>query len=309
MKRMTRLLLCALCAAALLSGCGNQTTEPSTSASAVVAESDAFEGIKMMNYMDTLLTRHSSVYFVDSLYKDESRAVPTVITTGQYTKDGEHVQYHQDKYSDQDGILYDTEGHADDTYAGALYECGTKAEDGKTMTLYYDEETYQIQIFDRWSGVTSLDGTVLSASESSDGELVVEVKSAASPDYVITRYVADKETYEIKSYTMTEYDQNDKVVSVLQRTVTYDQPQTFELSPFQTILGGQDYCELNVICDPEGEDMRVNWYPVAHDTTVFFSDLDRYTLYSDDALTQTMDPLSSIDVTGEVQNVFVVPNP
>ena len=55
--------------------------------------------------------------------------------------------------------------------------------------------------------------------------------------------------------------------------------------------------------------MRVNWYPVAHDTTVFFSDLDRYTLYSDDALTQTMDPLSSIDVTGEVQNVFVVPNP
>lgn len=309
MKRMTRLLLCALCAAALLSGCGNKTTEPSTAASAVAAESDAFEGIKMMNYMDTLLTRHSSVYFVDSLYKDESRAVPTVITTGQYTKDGEHVQYHQDMYSDQDGILYDTEGHADDTYAGALYECGTKAEDGKTMTLYYDEETYQIQIFDRWNGVTSQDGTVLSASESSDGELVVEVKSAASPDYTITRYVADKETYEIKSYTMTEYDQNDKVVSVLQRTVTYDQPQTFELSPFQTILGGQDYCELNVICDPEGENMRVNWYPVAHDTTVFFSDLDRYTLYSDDALTQTMDPLSSIDVTGEVQNVFVVPNP
>lgn len=319
MKQTTKVLMCTLCVAALLSGCG-QTQKPSASASASSggtsssAEkqdlSASLELLRAANSLNALTDRHTAIYFTDEYYQGAESAVPDSAVAGQYFMENGHLQMIY-KYSDRDGTVHYSQGHGDDTYAAALYECGPQADDQKYMTLFYDEDSYRTALAARWDLTDDVQETVVSDELRDDGTREVTTQSKASeedPSSTVAVYTVDGDTYEIQAYTATTYDETGAEVAKVQHSVIYDTPQTFEFSPFEAIIGGKDYCELSVICDPQQDDMRVNWYPVAHDTDVSFSDVDAYTLYGDEDLTQKLDPLSSIDVSGAAQNVFVVPN-
>ena len=86
-----------------------------------------------------------------------------------------------------------------------------------------------------------------------------------------------------------------------------DETDSPAASPFQAVTGGTDYCELSVIVDYMGENQAVYWYPVAHDTQVYFQTVrEGVRLYKDKDMTESAEQYDAIDVSGDVSNLFVV---
>lgn len=62
-----------------------------------------------------------------------------------------------------------------------------------------------------------------------------------------------------------------------------------------------------MIVDYMGENQAVYWYPVAHDTQVYFQTArEGVRLYKDKDMTESAEQYDAIDVSSDVSNLFVV---
>ena len=107
-----------------------------------------------------------------------------------------------------------------------------------------------------------------------DGAAILMVRVTyrdVSDSYDLIYYYADPDTCELYAMDVYSYSTaDDSPMGVTQIQYTYDDPDSPAASPFQAVTGGTDYCELSVIVDYMGENQAVYWYPVAHDTQVYF---------------------------------------
>ena len=144
-----------------------------------------------------------------------------------------------------------------------------------------------------------------------DGAAILTVRVTyldVSDSYDLIYYYADPDTCELYAMDVYSYGTaDDSPMGVTQIQYTYDDPDSPAASPFQAITGGTDYCELSVIVDYMGENQAVYWYPVAHDTQVYFQTArEGVRLYKDKDMTESAEQYDAIDVSGDVSNLFVV---
>ncbi len=318
MKRLFAAMLPFALTLTLLAGCGGGTAGGAGSSSAARPEQSAQEQgsgipaytpaeIRENNRAETLLTHHSALTYTRTFADGEGNVSGTVCE--QFTLSGGFLQT-SSAYADETGtVIYSQQGYADNTYPGATY--GLSSDGGRYMTLYPNDETYE-SLCDTWLAVDE-DGmteTVTGTSEQ-DGAVIVTARTDYRDEadvYEITLYYVDPETDDLLYMEATSYNtQDDSVAAVVQTQISYDDPVTFEDKPFETVITDSDYCEVSLIVDPQQDDMTVSWYPVAHGTQLSFAPISDYTLYADEELTQEIDASLGIDISGEVCNIFAVP--
>ena len=180
------------------------------------------------------------------------------------------------------------------------------------MMIFPNNEMYEDSV-DTWLAAIDEDSmteTVTGTSEQ-DGAIIVTTRTEYRDEadlYEETLYYIDPKTDDLLYMEVTSYNtQDDSVAAVVKTEISYDAPVTFEAKPFETIIADQDYCEVNLIVNPQQDDMTVCWYPVAHGTQLTFVPFSDYTLYSDEDLTQVIDVSLGIDISGKVCNIFAVP--
>lgn len=303
---------------ALLAGCGGGTGSAAGNSAAQPEQSAQEQGsgiptytpaeIRENNSARNLLTHHSALTYTRTFADGEDNVNSTICE--QYTMIDGFLQTNA-AYADETGtVVYSQQGYADGTYAGATY--ALSSDGGMYMTLYPNNETYE-SACDIWLAAAdddSMTETVTDTSEQ-DGAVIVTARTDYPDEedlYEITLYYVDPETDDLLYMEATSYDaQDDSVVAVVKTQISYDDPVAFTDKPFETIITDSDYCEVNLIVDPQQDDMTVCWYPVAHGTQLSFMPVLNYTLYSDEELTQEIDTSVGIDVPGEVFNIFAVP--
>lgn len=309
MKRIFTGFLTLTCLMALLTGCGskqtNNTDEPAANDRQQEQKTYTPDEIGENSSIANLLSHHDTLTYVNT-FIDENGDADTVVR-GQYTKNGEFLQLSA-VYEDGSGnATYYRQAYADDTYAGAEY---AQTPDGQTyMTLYEDNDSYENSV-GAWLVVqpSSESETVTETSMQDDAVLVTTRKEYRDEAdlYEINLYYIDPETNDLLYMESTAYStQDDSAISTVKTEITYDTPVTFAVSPFETITGSSDYCEVNLVVDPQQDDMKVCWYPVAHGTSVYVTAGEGTKVYGDEGLTQELDPLA-IDISGAVCNIFVV---
>ena len=314
MKRILATMLTLTLALALLAGCGSKTNDaandpqPGNQEEQTNIPTYTPTEIRASNSARNLLTHHNTVAYTRTFTDSEGNISGTVCE--QYTMADGLLQTNS-AYTDETGnVILSQQGHADSTYAGATY--GLSGDGEKYMTLYPNNEMYEDSV-DTWLAAIDEDSmteTVTGTSEQ-DGAIIVTTRTEYRDEadlYEETLYYIDPETDDLLYMEVTSYNtQDDSVVAVVKTEISYDAPVTFEAKPFETIIADQDYCEVNLIVNPQQDDMTAYWYPVAHGTELTFVPFSDYTLYSDEELTQVIDASLGIDISGEVCNIFAVP--
>ena len=264
--------------------------------------------IRENNSVKNVLSRHNTMTYTRTFTDGEGNVNGTV--REQFTMNDGFLQTNSD-YTDETGsVVYSNQGYADSTYAGASY--GLSSDGTRNMTLYPDNETYE-SFADLWIAAADDESVTEAVTDTSeqDGAVIVTTRTDYRDEadlYAVTLYYVDPETDDLLYMEVTSYNtQNDAVVAVTKTEISYDAPATFEAKPFEAIITSSDYCEVSLIVNPQRDDMHVFWYPVAHGTEVGFAPLSDYTLYTDEELTQEIDPTVGIDISGEACNIFAVP--
>ena len=316
MKPTTKLLLCTLCAAALLSGCGTAPAQPEGSASSAETArlAESMDRLRTANALETLMDKYTAVTRLNAWYQDEEQKEPWDSQLRQCVLERGQWQW-LFQYTDQDGnTTSGVEGCGDGESIPAWYDTSSGADSPKSMILYPNEAAYRDDLSSQWDFPDIGVEEALSDEVEQNGVRVVTTQyKLAEMDrcYDLIRYEVDPESYEIQAVTVTEYNNQGEAIGLERRTVTYDEPQPAVFSAYQAITQGPDTCALTVVCDPRGEN-RVSRYSVAHDTFVIHDRLG-YTFYKDAGLTEELlnrlDPLDSIDVSGAEVTVYLAPNP
>lgn len=317
MRNWMKVTITGACIAALLAGCSAQTPADSRPEEPSAPEAPTGETkpdvtldqVMEANKIENLLKNHSTVGIETSLYEQEGDETPISSIHSQYTMENGRLQAYR-AFSDRDGGKYYEEGHADENSAGALYAMNSDGS-GKYMTVCpADEYDGIVTAADSLEKPEGAEETLTDTSWQ-DGVVVLTAKVTyrdESDTYDEIRYFVDPETCEL--YAMDTYSYqtaDDSPMGATQTVYTYDKPENQEASPFQAIIVDRDYCELSVIMDYMGENQTVCWYPVAHDTQVYFqTSRENCTLYGDADRTKQLERYDAIDVSGEAANVFVV---
>lgn len=306
MKRTRTIFFMLLSFAVLLTGCGGSKTDPDTSSANDKQETYTPDEIRENNDIAKLLDHHSAVSYV-STYLDKDNNVISVIRRQYESKDGQ-LQMNA-TYEDGEGnVNYRDQAYADSTYEGASYGL---AGDDMYMTLYTSKEEYEdIAGIGLLIDDESAEETVTENSMQ-DGYVIVTTRKEYQDEadlYDVVYYYIDPKTNDLLYMETNSYGtSDDTTVAQVKTEITYDDPMTFDVSPFEKITGGSDYCEVSLIVNPAQEDMATYWYPVAHGTNVSVASEGDVTLYGDEGLTQKLDS-SDIDISGAACNIFVVSN-
>lgn len=309
-KRTVAAGLTLLCATAPLYACGSSQTPAAgndTAASDSQTPSDPTytpEEIKANNSVEKLLDHHSALSCIRT-FTDSTGEATTI--QSQYTMKDGYLQMNAVHKGSSGKATYYQQAAADETYGGAEYD--QDADGQKYLALYSDIDSYN-SVTGVWLfSATDEDKEVVDESSMQDGAVVITTHHEFPNDseiYDKNMYYIDPESNDLLSAQFTCYDaKTDKVVSDTTAEITYDKTETFDVNPRDSILADSDYCEVNLITNPQQDDMSVLWYPVAHGTNVSFVLEDGVKLYSDEELTQELNA-SNIDISGEVRNIFVV---
>lgn len=308
MKKIFITIFTVACLTALLAGCGSKTTdgEKDTNAGEGVYTYTQDE-ILTNNSLENLLERHSSLSFIRKYVNEKGETVSVI--RGQYTMPNGQLQMQMSQNEDEDSMSYIEHGYADENYHGAVY--ATSGDGKKYVTLFADAEDYENALAAMWLADADTSGNTEVLDTSVQGESVIVAIRTDYRDeadmYDITNYYIDPESNDLLSMESTTYStEDDSVVVKVETTITYDEPMEFKDDPFETITNSADYCEVNLIINPQQENMEVYWYPIAHDANVIFASSDEYTLYADETLTQEIDPIG-VNISGEACNIYVVP--
>ena len=307
----------AACAAALLAGCSAKTptesqkpvTEPVPEIPAEEVKPDiTLDQVLQANQIGTLLKNHSAVKIDTALYEQDGDETPVSSIQSSYTVEDGFLQSFR-AFTDRDGGKYYEEGHGDQTYSGALYAMNGDGS-SKYMTVCPADEYEGIAAAGDSLWVRDGAEETLVDTSWQDDAVILTVRVTyrdAADSYDVVYYYVDPDTCELYAANICSYSTaDDSSMGVTQVRYTYDEPFSPEASPFLAITGGTDYCELNVIVDYLGDDQAVYWYPVAHDTQVYFqTSRNDCTLYRDEDLTQTVERYDPIDVSGDTANLFV----
>ena len=122
MKKMLKLALSSVCAAAILTACGGQKTpaeEPSTPAETEnppAEETVAFDLAEMraINSVQAILTDHDSLMYQQNLYRADDDTVPMSSTSCMYWTDNGLLQMQADHLDHDSGKDFQR-GYADDS--------------------------------------------------------------------------------------------------------------------------------------------------------------------------------------------------
>ena len=84
MKTTTKLLLCTLCAAALLSGCGTAPAQSEGSASSAETArlAESMDRLRTANALETLMDKYTAVTRLNARYQDEDQKEPWDAASG-----------------------------------------------------------------------------------------------------------------------------------------------------------------------------------------------------------------------------------
>lgn len=311
MKRALAAGLALLCATAPLYACGNEQAADNNSSSSAsdTQQPDPTYTVSEIvenNRIEKLLDHHSAMSYVRT-FTDESGSTVNVIR-GQYTMKDGFLQMNAVHEDGEGNATYYQQGYADETYGGAEYD---QSSDGQTyMTLFESNDSYVSTVGAWLAPEPDEKSETITESSMQDGAVVITTRQEYPSDaeiYDINMYYIDPETNDLLAIDSASYDANtDELVTDVKTEITYDEEETFEVSPYETITGSNDnYCEVNLIVNPQQDDMQVWWYPVLHGTSVNFSREEGVKLYADEEMTQELDP-DSIDISDAVRNIFVV---
>lgn len=342
MKNATALLALTLGLSTLLVACGNGDTTASGSASSVesttaestaASESTAAEAVESKfsvddiyahNTLENLLSTHSDISVSWTISDGQGNVSST--TESVFIKDGDNLQMSSVSSDEVNGAYY-SEYYKDDTCAGALY---SYADDGSKYLGTYPDADYNALVSYAWINDNNGDVTVTidSASEQ-DGAYVITTLTTYSNGgmYLRDMYYLDPETGDLlfRENQLFLLDDGETVpnvaygedaanaVSVTSYSISYDTGAVIDDTARTAVTDvSNGYTELNVIYDPQGDNMEVQQFSVSKDTSVLVTALNStVTLYSDETLTTEIDQETEtfIDISPDAVNVFAVVTP
>lgn len=306
MKRLLSGACAVFLLTAALSGCGGSASDQD--APPYTGPTYTMDDIRAANTVEAILQRHDSFQYTVGIFTQDNADAPDSSYRGQYYRENGLLQMDREFPAGAERGTYYEQGFADENYSGALYALSG---DGEATLTLYPQDDYEPSLTALWTvGHVETVREEVTETSMQDDAVIVTTRTDyqdVSDLYAVSYYYLDPQTDDLLYWEDNAYSAADDSLIVSTRTsFIYDSLFTPEVRPADAILADTDYCETNLIVAPMQDEMEVHWYPVAHGTLVQFQSLGGYTLYSDEELTQTLDPLD-IDISGEVRNIFAVP--
>lgn len=340
MKKWKKACLGALCAAALLAGCGaqnggtdqdgpiddtpdivdNNTDHADTDAAALL------DAVRAVNAPRELLKEHDTVTV--KIQGTDGDGNVTYTARVQYTGGtGEDILMNSHyRYSGDSGVGEDElwgEGN------GGVYASRMASDNAAGLNIFPvagEGEQYILDVLPQCPVLSGGEEETIDEPSEQDGALLLSVTTSYTDftDYYFTTlYYIDPATNGLLAMSVTDYSVDEGgLVSEMGTTLynwSYDEPYNQE--PYKSgryLLNDVVYATddtrpacLLTVCLPAkegGEDWWVNEYHVARGTYVNICCRSGCTLYADAALTQPIDDTVSIDTNGEEMTVYVVPD-
>ena len=307
-QKIIALGLSAACVFSMLAGCGSKkNTDDNASVDIPVTVEQLHAANKPLNILQS--------------YKTVAANVKSYDANGEQVYESD-VQY---QYDEQGRIQSSTYTHylsTDDSgeanvYAGAQISDDIPGafyiDDGSSHYMYtFPTAEYTDQaarLLEAWGdyGTESAD----SYSETDNiGSLTTKTQYEDSHDYYTTVYNFDTKTMLLESTDVTYFTENEdgnvEKKSSDHTTWTYDADLEDYGDASQASIGGDgEKCDVTITINPGKDSAEIQNFKVNKDTKLTFVSSQGYTMYADEALTETIDD-GAIDVSGDTAKVYVV---